>query len=139
MKLSLEFLWKSYVTVISQYLLSLGLKISDWLGKQQFAELSNSPDAKIILFAAKWCGYCARFLGTAKDFKPSSDAQLFLIDADDPDESLWDDYKLRLVPTLIIFQSGKQLFRKDGMSGIGLRSSDLTEVLNAQASISKSA
>ncbi|MGA2874974.1 MAG: thioredoxin family protein [Nitrososphaerales archaeon] len=114
------------------------MKVSDWLGKQEFTELSNSPDAKVILFAAKWCGYCSRFLEMAKDFKSSNDAQLFLIDADDPDESLWDSYNLRLVPTMIIFQSGKQLFRKDGISGVGLRSSDLTEVLNALSSISKS-
>ena len=110
------------------------MKITNWLGKQEFIDISNSPDAKIVLFAAKWCGYCARFLETARDFKASSDAQIFLVDADNPDESLWDIHSLRLVPTLIIFQSGKQLFRKDGLPGIGFRSSDLSDALKALSS-----
>jgi len=74
----------------------------------------------------------------AKEFKPSNDAEILLIDADDPDESLWDTYNLNLVPTLIVFQSGKQLFRKDGLSGIGLRTSDLSDALNFLSAKSKS-
>ena len=114
------------------------MKISSWKGKEEFAEISNSSEPKLILFAAKWCGYCSLFLKMAKEFKPSNDAEIFLIDADDPDESLWDTYNLNLVPTLIVFQSGKQLFRKDGLSGIGLRTSDLSDALNFLSAKSKS-
>ncbi|MHB1869142.1 MAG: thioredoxin family protein [Nitrososphaerales archaeon] len=114
------------------------LKVSSWKGKEEFAEISNSSEPKLILFAAKWCGYCSLFLKMAKEFKPSSDAELVLIDADDADESLWDDYKLNLVPTLVVFQSGKELFRKDGMSGIGLRASDLSDALNFLSAKSRS-
>jgi thioredoxin 1 len=108
---------------------SVELKITGWLGKEEFIELSNSTDPKIIVLAAKWCGYCARFLGETKEFKSSNDVELCLVDADDPDESLWDTLKLKLVPTIVVFQSGKQLFRQDGLPGVGLRSSDLREAL----------
>lgn len=114
------------------------LKITNWLGKQDLAELTNSADAKVVLFAAKWCGYCAQFFQVVKDYKAPNDSQLFLVDADNPDESLWDIYNLKLVPTLIAFQSGKQLTRKDAKSGIGLRAADLEDVLNSLGSKTKS-
>jgi thioredoxin len=126
--------WKSYVVDLSSYESSFVMEVSKWLGKQEFTELSNSSHPQIILFAAKWCGFCARFLEAARGFKAPSDAELFLVDVDDPDESLWDIYKLKLVPTLVIFRSGRQLFRKDGAPGIGLLLSDLVEALNAQSS-----
>jgi thioredoxin-like negative regulator of GroEL len=115
------------------------LKITDWLGKKEFTELTNSQDTKIVLFAAKWCGYCTRFLEAARNFNTSSDAQLFLVDADDPDESLWDIYNLKLVPTLVVFKSGKELQRRDGIPGVGLRPWDLAELLYSVESSSKSA
>lgn len=92
--------------------------------------MANSPDPNLILFAAKWCGYCAQFLSMARGFSSEFDVELHLVNADDPDESLWDEYGLKLVPTLVIFQSGKQLFRKDGRPGAGLKSADLVDALN---------
>lgn len=105
------------------------MKISSWLGKKDFESLLQSDEAKLIVFAAKWCGYCKMFLEMAAGFKASSESQLYLVDADDPDESLWDIYNVKLVPSLFVFKSGKPLMRKDAMSGVGLRSSDLEAAL----------
>ncbi len=66
----------------------------------------------------------------AKEFKAPSDVELILVNADDPDESLWDAFNLKIVPTLVVFKEGNQLFRKDGISGVGLRAADLTDALN---------
>ncbi|MGI0092175.1 MAG: thioredoxin family protein [Nitrososphaerales archaeon] len=105
------------------------MKITDWQKKQEFQRLLGSTGPKMVLLAAKWCGYCARFLAMAGDYE--SNSELELIDADDPDESLWDEYKIRLVPTIIVFKSGKAVFRKDGKPGIGLQLPDLEEALAA--------
>jgi hypothetical protein len=59
-----------------------------------------------------------------------------LIDADDPDESLWDDFSIKIVPTLIVFKDGKSIFRRDGKSGTGLRMSDLEQGLSELSSAS---
>ena len=70
------------------------MRVSDWKGKTDVAEVSSSNEVKTVLFAAKWCGYCARFLEIARDFQTSNDIELVLVDTDDPDESLWDIYNL---------------------------------------------
>jgi thiol-disulfide isomerase/thioredoxin len=105
------------------------LKITDWLSKKEFLELATSPDPKIVLFAAHWCGYCARFLETVRRYKPPDDFEINLVDVDDPDESLWDDYGIALVPTLIIFKSSQQQMRRDAKPGMGLVEDDLKEVV----------
>jgi hypothetical protein len=101
------------------------LKITEWKTKQDFLKLVEQPGPELILFAAHWCGYCASFLGSAADY--DTPFELDLIDVDDPDESLWDEYKIKLVPTLIISNAGKILFRKDARPGRGLQLSDLEE------------
>ncbi|MDG6906140.1 MAG: thioredoxin family protein [Nitrososphaerota archaeon] len=103
--------------------------VSDWLGKKESEEISQSDGTRIVLFAARWCGYCDRFLKTVESFKASDQIQLYLVDSDDPDESLWDIHKIRLVPTLVVFRSGRELFRRDGISGVGLRSKDLDDAI----------
>ena len=108
------------------------------MGKKEFEGLSRSDEARIMLFAAHWCGYCSMFLKTASQLKAPDGVQLYLVDADDPDESLWDEYDIRLVPTIIVFRSGNKVLRKDGVPGVGLRSSDLEAALTFLSKMSKS-
>lgn len=105
------------------------LNITSWLTKQQFSELSKSNRPQVVLFATNWCGYCSRFLRIATVQESPPELEMKLVDADDPDESLWDDFEIKLVPTLVIFESGQQLFRRDAVPGIGLRPQDLTDAL----------
>lgn len=105
------------------------LKISTWKGKQDFVKISKSDEPKLVLFAAHWCGYCSRFLDVARNYEAHENAEIILVDTDDPDESLWDDYKIRLVPTLIVLDSGKELFRREAVIGPGLREPQLIEAL----------
>jgi len=103
------------------------LKVAERIGKDDFNKLMNSPGRHLIVFAAKWCGFCSRFIDQAQSFETSKDVLLSVVDTDDPDESLWDEFSIRIVPTLAVFDNGKIIFRRDGKSGIGLRMSDLEE------------
>ena len=103
------------------------LKITNWLNKQDFQKILGSTEPKMVLLAAKWCGYCGKFMAIVNDY--DSSVELALIDVDDPDESLWEEYKIRLVPTIIVFSAGKALFRRDGKPSIGLQQLDLQEAL----------
>ena len=106
------------------------LNISSWLTKQDFSELKKSNQPQIVLFATNWCGYCSRFLRITTTQESTPELEIKLVDADDPDESLWDDFGIKLVPTLVIFESGQQLFRRDAAPGIGLQPQDLTDALS---------
>ena len=99
------------------------LKISDWLGKAEFEKIVSEPGPHLIVFSAKWCGFCSRFLEQAKSLE-NPKVEISLIDTDEPDESLWDDFSIRIVPTIIVFKDGKIIFRRDGKSGAGLKMSD---------------
>ncbi len=89
----------------------------------------SEPGPHVIVFAAKWCGFCSRFIEQTRSLENLANAEIYLIDADNPDESLWDDFSIKIVPTLIVFKDGKSIFRRDGKSGAGLRMSDLEQGL----------
>ena len=44
---------------------------------------------------------------------------------DDYDSSLWDDYSIDAVPTVLFFDKGKVSKRLDGKSGVGLNEKQL--------------
>ncbi|HYB04766.1 MAG TPA: thioredoxin family protein [Nitrososphaerales archaeon] len=99
------------------------MNVSNWLDKTEFQKIIAEPGPHLVVFAAKWCGFCTRFIGQAKVFESS--VSLSLIDADEPDESLWDDFSIKIVPTIAVFDNGKIVFRRDGKSGMGLGLPDL--------------
>jgi hypothetical protein len=45
------------------------------------------------------------------------------------DNPLWEKFSINSVPTLIAFDKGKLVARRDAKMGIGLRKSDLNSVL----------
>jgi len=105
------------------------------MGKAEFENLLRQPGPHLVLFAVKWCGYCSIFLEQIRSLNSGSDVEIDLVDADNPDESLWDDFSIVKVPTLIVFKDGQVVFRKDGrsplsLSGGGLNMSDVAEALS---------
>jgi thioredoxin 1 len=115
------------------------MKVSDWIGKAGFQKIASEPGPHLIVFAAKWCRYCSKFLEQARSLENPSDVEISLIDADDPDESLWDDFSIKKVPTIVVFKDGKSIFRIDGRSvlsrsGAGLSMTDLAQGLSALSS-----
>lgn len=101
------------------------MKVSSWLGKSDFEKIVVKSSPHLIVFAAKWCGFCTRFIEQAKSYE--SPVELYLVDADEPDESLWDQFSIKIVPTLAVFENNQIVFRRDGKSMAGLKVSDLEE------------
>jgi thiol-disulfide isomerase/thioredoxin len=111
------------------------MQIGKWIDKDQFEnKLSTSKEGLIFVFAADWCGYCKRFIQLLDDYKsPQSDnyVKVEIVDIDSGDGSLWDRYQIPLVPTIAVFKHGKEVFRRNGRSGIGLTKPDLEAALEA--------
>lgn len=63
---------------------------------------------------------------------PGSENQsLIIVNVDSGGGSLWDEYHIDLVPTLIVFKDEKEIFRRNGRPSIGLQQNDLEDALKA--------
>jgi len=80
-----------------------------------------------ILFTLSACPFCRAFRPIFDDFSKRRGSNLEFIEAvlDDFNNPLWDEYKINVVPTVIVFEKGSISRRIDGRSGEGLSSRDL--------------
>lgn len=74
----------------------------------------------LLLFTAKWCGYCTALRKELED--PPPNFTLYEIDVSDEDSPTWDDYKIKVVPTVIHFKDGNERARKEAsFSGLKVK------------------
>ncbi len=91
------------------------------------SSILNSQRPVLAVFYAGWCPFCRSFLPEFEAVK-SEKFEVAEVDLSDWDNPLWESYKVDIVPTLIAFQGGKEIARKDGRSGIGLSKAELQEI-----------
>lgn len=89
--------------------------------------LSNNKKT-LVLFYASWCPYCANFKPTFESSKTGSIDKIgTLIDEDE--NPLWDRFNIQAVPTMIAFENGKMIARRDAKKHIGLTKSDMDSLV----------
>jgi thioredoxin-like negative regulator of GroEL len=91
----------------------------------------SSKQTTLVMFYAKWCGFCRRFAPIFSSAQKNSSIPLAKIDIDQDADGLWEAFDIEAVPTLIAFKDGKQIARKDSPLGYGLTERDLEEILSA--------
>jgi len=107
------------------------LKVTKLLTKQEFYAIrGNSERPRIVVFVATWCGFCRRFIDLVRNFESKYD-EVQLVDADNEGETLWDEYSISTVPTIIVLQDGEEVFRQDGRPMVGLSNGDLERAVAA--------
>jgi len=78
-----------------------------------------------VCFGATWCpptrGFVPKFV--ARDGKLP--ARLAMADITDVDDPLWDTFRIKITPTMVVFRDGAPVARFDGRRFIGLRNADL--------------
>lgn len=79
------------------------------------------------IFVMSTCPFCRRFRPIFEAFEKTcpKDLDLLTVILDDEDSPLWDEYGISVVPTVIIFQGGSIISRRDGRPGQGLGAVDL--------------
>jgi len=81
-----------------------------------FNDLINSEKPVLIDFHADWCGPCKMLAPILKQVKESLGEQISIIKIDvDKNQDAAQQYQVRGVPTMILFQNGKQLWRQSGV------------------------
>jgi len=93
-----------------------------------FSELIHSDKPVLVDFSAEWCGPCRMLAPVLDDVKRrvGDRATIFKLDVD-RNPLVASTYNVMAVPTLIIFQNGKPLWRRSGV----LSAVELTNALES--------
>lgn len=97
-----------------------------------FNSIIQSEKPVLVDFFATWCGPCQTLAPILKEVKGSLGNRISIIKIDvDKNQQLAAQYQVRGVPTMILFQNGKQLWRQSGV----VSSSDLIKIITEKYSI----
>ena len=81
-----------------------------------FDTIINSEKPILIDFFATWCGPCKMLGPILKEVKDNLGDRISIIKIDvDKNQQIASKYQVRGVPTMILYQEGKQLWRQSGV------------------------
>ncbi|TLZ67582.1 MAG: thioredoxin family protein [Methanobacteriota archaeon] len=92
-------------------------------------EVERSSEPTVVMFTTTWCPFCRRFKPKFVEVATKADVRSVIAYIDDWENPLWDEYTIDVVPTLILFEGGKPVYRRDGVLGRGLGEKDLQDLL----------
>ena len=81
-----------------------------------FQQLIQKDQPVLVDFFATWCGPCQMLAPILKQVKESLGERITIIKIDvDKNQAVAAQYQVRGVPTMLLFQNGKQLWRQSGV------------------------
>lgn len=95
---------------------------------EKFNDIINGNQLTLVDFFATWCGPCKMMHPVLQQLKEhfGNEIRILKIDVDQAQE-IAQSYSIQAVPTLMLFRSGKQLWRQSGAMSLA----DLSGVVSA--------
>ncbi|MBK8601346.1 MAG: thioredoxin [Flavobacterium sp.] len=82
----------------------------------EFNTLIKSEKPILVDFFATWCGPCQALAPVLKQVKDQLGDQIKIVKIDvDKNQNIASQWQVRGVPTMILYQNGKQLWRQSGV------------------------
>ena len=98
------------VAMVARFLQKTEKKVS------KFNDIINSEKPVLVDFFATWCGPCQMLTPVLEQVKGSLGERITILKIDvDKNQELASKYQVRGVPTIMLFQKGKQLWRQSGV------------------------
>ena len=82
----------------------------------------------LVLFYASWCPYCASFKPFFEHVNMNDIRRVEAL-VDEDENPLWDRFNIQSVPTMIAFEKGNIVARKDAKKHVGLTKSDMESII----------
>jgi thioredoxin 1 len=85
--------------------------------KKSFSELINSPGMPVLVdFYADWCGPCKTMSPIIQQVASENAGKVKVIKIDvDKNQAVAQQFRVQGIPTLMLFQAGKVLWRQSGV------------------------
>jgi thioredoxin 1 len=81
----------------------------------KFKEIVSSNTPTLVDFYATWCGPCQAMMPVLEQLKNKMGNQVRILKIDvDKNQDIADKFKVRGVPTFVLFQAGEILWRQSG-------------------------
>jgi thioredoxin 1 len=82
----------------------------------KFSDIVKSETPTLVDFYATWCGPCKMMAPVLEQLKDQMGAKVRVLKIDvDKNQEVADKFKIRGVPTFILFKSGEILWRQSGV------------------------
>ncbi len=92
-----------------------------------FNELINQPVPVLVDFKADWCQPCKMMAPVLKQVKQNFKEQIKIIKIDiDKNPAVAQKYGIRGVPTLILFENGREVWKQSGV----LQANQINAIIN---------
>jgi thioredoxin 1 len=97
----------------------------------QLNGLLSEGKKTLVMFYADWCPFCQSFKPTFEYIANSANNNIgfYASMINDDNNPLWDRFSINTVPTLIAFDKGEVISRRDSKMGLGLDKSDVYSIL----------
>ena len=100
------------------------------IGHEEFVQtVMESEDKYLVLFYADWCPFCAKFKPIFEAYERKLQYKLAGAKVNEDDNPLWDMFKMESIPTMIAFNSGEMVTRRDAKRGVGLTKDDMESIV----------
>jgi len=91
----------------------------------------NRPGVYVVCFGATWCPVTRRFIPRFVAEKGKVGGTLAIADITDTDGPLWDTFRIRITPSVLVFREGEIHSRVDGRRFFGISSSELSRLVDS--------